>query len=74
MLHFGVDQMQVPACVMDIEHVRSLEREIQQWRDESMPLQQEIRALEAKNSVDVRRAEELGYARGLRDAHLLEQE
>ncbi len=69
--HFGYGEISTPACKIDAAHLRELEIELFKYRLEDTELHREIHRLVAKNQQDCRRAEELGYARGLRDAHLI---
>ncbi len=71
-LHFGSSERQQPACTIDTAHLRELEAELSRYREEDTDLHQEIRRLYVSNVEAVRKAEEKGYARGLRDANHVE--
>lgn len=67
-LHFGPRIYSDPACHADAEHLRELERQLDRYREEDTDLHREIHALHSKHQTALMRAEEDGYARGLRDA------
>lgn len=66
-LHFGTREHHQPACTIDIAEYRRSESENQRYREEDSELHREMNALRAKHQVELRRAEETGYARGLKD-------
>jgi len=72
--HFGVDQSKQPGCQIDVAKYRRLEAEAASYRNEDTALHKEINALQAEIEVAKRRAEDDGYARGLRDAKLYPDE
>lgn len=72
--HFGSWISSIPICKVDAEQYRKLEEEVQEWRNESTPLQREIDALHARIAEVERKSEEQGYARGLADAKKFPQE
>ena len=67
-LHFGPRIYSDPACRVDAEHLRELERQLDGYREEDTDLHRQIAAMECRHQQAVMRAEETGYARGLRDA------
>ena len=67
-MHFGQRIYSDPACHVDAERLRELERQLDGYREEDTDLHRQIAALECRHQQDVMRAEEAGYARGLRDA------
>lgn len=67
-LHFGPRIYSDPACSVDAEHLRELERQLDGYREEDTDLHRQIAAMECRHQQAVMRAEEAGYARGLRDA------
>jgi hypothetical protein len=70
--HFGPYTHSKPACQYVERELRDLEERLRLYREDDTELHREIRALQSSRGKDIRRAEEQGYARGLRDAHLLE--
>ena len=72
--HFGPTQHSRAVCQTEAEHIRQLEKELQEYREENTPLLREIRVMKSDHQVALRRMEELGYARGLRDANHIEPE
>lgn len=67
-LHFGGCEGLMPACHIDAKHLRELEKELAKYRSEDTDLHRQIRNLECQHFTALRREEEKGYARGLRDA------
>lgn len=67
-LHFGTAIHHKPACQIDIVEYRRAESENQRYRDEDSDLHREIYGLQSKHQTELRRAEEQGYAKGLRDS------
>lgn len=67
-LHFGKSERQDPACTIDVSRVREMEAELARYREEDTDLHREIHRAHSSEQLKVRRAEEVGYARGLRDA------
>ena len=66
-LHFGDSLMHAAACKVDVAALRELERQLACYREEDTDLHREIHRLHAEHLVALRRAEEDGYAKGLRD-------
>ncbi len=66
-LHFGVSAAQQPMCAADAAYVRDLEHELARYREDDSELEREYRALQSRRRLEVQRAEEAGYARGVRD-------
>lgn len=69
-LHFGATPDDQPKCQISAHRLRAMEAELRRYRDEDSDLHRQIRSMEADHQVALRRAEEQGYARGLRDAPL----
>ena len=65
--HFGRHEGRQPACLIDIEEVREMERELDSYRAEDSELERQIHGLRADHQRELRRTEELGYSRALRD-------
>lgn len=66
--HFGVSMCDDPACQIDMTDVRAMENQLRQYRNEDTYLHREVHRLQAEHAVALRREEEKGYERGLRDA------
>lgn len=66
--HFGESMCAEPFCQMTAEEMRELQLEVYRYRNEDTELHREIRKLETDHAIALRRAEETGYARGLKDA------
>lgn len=58
--HFGATQGSVPACQVDIEHLRDLERQVESYRNEESELAAHFQQRDADRAVLIRRAEEEG--------------
>jgi hypothetical protein len=74
-IHFGADVAGTCACVLPheghlVEHIRDLEGQLAVYRSESDKVLQSIMTLEAEHKIALRREEERGYERGLRDGLL----
>lgn len=67
-MHFGESETEKPACQFTTEEVRELQKMLHRYMDEDTDLHREIHRLHADMNAAVMRAEEEGYARGLRDA------
>ena len=66
--HFGVPGTPVlAACCVDAKYLRQLELELSRYRNEDSDLHRKCHAMQAEHSVALRRAEEVGYAKGLQD-------
>ncbi len=66
--HFGPTPDRDPACTITARKLRLLEDELESYRHEDTALHREIAGLRADHAAALRREEEKGYARGLRDA------
>lgn len=73
-LHFGQRIYDTPACQIDAAHLRDLEGQLTRYREEDTDLHREINGLHATHATALQREEEKGYARGLKDAGLTEQQ
>lgn len=72
-LHFGTYQNATPACQIDAAALRKMEADLAKYREEDSDLHRQIRHLESDHQTARRRAEEVGYDRGLRDGRALNQ-
>lgn len=66
--HFGPSEQQIPACFIDVRHVRWLEEQHRRNVEDDTEALRTIRGLAGEHEELRRRAEEQGYARGLADA------
>ena len=66
--HFGDWEDAKPVCQFDAEEMQELQNMLQRYMDEDTELHREISRLRGEMQAATRRAEEQGYARGLRDA------
>jgi len=72
--HFGSTCLATPVCLMRVpgEHhllhaLREAEQRLAAYQQEDTSLHRAIHAMAADHQVELRRAEELGYAKGLSD-------
>lgn len=72
--HFGKAESDTPACAVDPAKLRAMESELRQYRDEDSGKDRAMHAMESAHGTAVRKAEEDGYARGLRDYTKVESE
>lgn len=78
--HFGADQGAEPACKIAesdkglVGYIRELEGDLETCRQEDTPLHRRIGSLICEHATALRREEEKGYARGLRDGRALAAE
>ncbi|WP_432263312.1 hypothetical protein [Cupriavidus sp. TMH.W2] len=68
--HFGTSLMQEPGCQIDLAKFREMEELVRRSSAEDTDLHREIARLRCEHATALRREEENGYARGLRDAKL----
>jgi hypothetical protein len=73
--HFGVDQGAEPACKIKVgdernlvSRIRDLEAQLARYRAEDSDTDRAMYRMQAEHLVALRRAEEAGYERGMRDA------
>lgn len=65
---FGRTEYSQPACHINAAEYREMKERMRRYNNEDSDLHRELHAAESRRRVDVRRAEEVGYARGLADA------
>jgi hypothetical protein len=78
--HFGADEQETPVCLMRIPGegslltaLRNAQDELERRRAEDSDLMRAIYAMEADHAQALRREEERGYEKGLRDAALTKE-
>jgi hypothetical protein len=67
-IHFGNSERQRPACSIDIEEYRRMEARAHRWLEEDTDLHRAMNKMANDHKLELIRAEERGYARGLNDA------
>jgi hypothetical protein len=65
--HFGSSPSQRPTCLIDGAEYRRMEEAYRRSCEEDTDLHRALHAKDSERAFAVRRAEEEGYARGLRD-------
>jgi hypothetical protein len=70
-LHFGWTANATPACKVSAKDMREMEVLLKQYREEDTALHRELARLRSEQFQALRRAEELGYSRGLQDGRTL---
>jgi hypothetical protein len=71
--HFGPTECAPTSCQVSPEQLRDLEKQLSAYRNEDTDLHRQIARLESELFTATRKAEEEGYARGLRDSRASEQ-
>lgn len=66
--HFGTHPAQSPACLIDITEYRRMETQAARYADEDADIHREMHRAQSAHAAAMQRAEETGYARGLRDS------
>lgn len=66
--HFGETMAQEPACTIDVAEYRRMEAVHRRHCDDDTDLHRQIARMESDHQRALMRAEEEGYAKGLRDA------
>lgn len=67
-LHFGSSIHDEPKCQVSARQLRLMEAELRRHREEDTDLHRQIARLKSDHAEALRREEERGYARGVRDA------
>jgi hypothetical protein len=65
--HFGTHEHQSPACLIDAAEYRRMEALQARYADEDADVHRAMHRMEREHGEALRRAEEAGYAKGLRD-------
>ena len=66
--HFGRRLVSTSACQVDLKRFREMELELQSYHNDDSAVLRQMAAMEREHATALRREEEKGYARGLRDA------
>jgi hypothetical protein len=66
-LHFGNDCMSDAGCQISLSAVREMEQRLARYRVEDSDTDRAMYRMQAEHTVELRRAEEKGYRRGLVD-------
>lgn len=69
--HFGGVQGAQPLCKFDGDEIRHMEWCLAKYRDEDTDLHRQIASLQGEHTQALMRAEEAGYAKGLKDGREL---
>lgn len=69
--HFGTVQGASAVCTIKADEIRHMEWCLSKYRQEDTDLHQQIAHLQNERHTECQRAEEAGYAKGLRDGKLL---
>ncbi|WP_409286897.1 hypothetical protein [Pseudomonas guariconensis] len=67
-IHFGTHEIQQPACLIDAAEYRSMEERVRECANEDSELHRQLRRQASNHKLELQRAEESGYAKGLADA------
>lgn len=67
-LHFGKSIHDEPKCQISARAVRVMEAQLCSYREEDTDLHRELASLKSDHASALRREEEKGYARGIKDA------
>lgn len=67
-IHFGTHEIQRPACLIDAAEYRSMEERVRECANEDSELHRQLRHQANNHKLELQRAEESGYAKGLADA------
>ncbi len=70
--HFGENVRGDAWCQYTSRQVRAMEDLLRRYQEEDTPRDRYLHKLQAEHATALRRAEEEGYARGLRDANHVE--
>lgn len=68
---YGVCIHDEAACQVDIAKYREMQKQLERYRNEDTDLHRQIASLQAHHAAALMRAEEAGYAKGLRDGRAL---
>jgi len=66
--HFGTHERHAPACTIDAAEYRRMEKLQERFAEEDADCHRAMYRMQSEHQVALRRAEEDGYAKGVRDA------
>lgn len=66
---YGAVTYDTPACQIDPQEHRRLIAELAKYENEDSELQRAMAAMQTRHAEELRKAEEAGYAKGLRDGN-----
>ncbi|USN16384.1 hypothetical protein PLUTO_00680 [Luteibacter phage vB_LflM-Pluto] len=66
-LHFGTSERQNPACQIDIAEYRAMEARMVRYNEEDADIHRRMARMQSEHASALRRAEEAGYAKALKD-------
>lgn len=66
--HFGTSIFQEPACQIDAKKYREMEERVRRANEDDSDTDRRMYAMQSEHQMELKREEEKGYARGLRDA------
>jgi hypothetical protein len=72
MQHFGKSEHREAACQVDVTRLRELEDQLRAYHNEDTDLYRQMARLQSDHATALRREEEIGYARGIKDYRRLE--
>lgn len=67
-IHFGTHECQRPACLIDAAEYRRMEAKEASYAAEDAAIHRQMWGMHNEHRAALRRAEEAGYAKGVRDA------
>ena len=71
-LHFGINETREPACHIGITAIRQMQHDLDRYRDGDGDKDREMIGMGNRHAQALRREEEIGYARGVRDAQTVD--
>jgi hypothetical protein len=72
--HFGWSEYQQPACQIDAKQYREMEERVSRANQDDSDTDRRMYAMQGEHQMALKREEEKGYARGLKDANYLGQD
>lgn len=72
-LHFGKSIHDEPKCQISAHRLRAMEDTLRSYREEDTDLHRALHSLQADHATALRREEEIGYARGIKDYQRVEK-
>lgn len=72
--HFGRNEYSYPICKINGKQYREMEEQVRRSNEQDSETDRQMAGIQVRHQSELRREEELGYARGLRDAKTYIQE